>query len=165
MGGVLQGSCTLDATRLRAGFAQVENVVFDAVPLVATSAAYPISTTQPIRPTSRKDEHAMDWKQDVRKTGDDDLWAEAQRRALGFGVNDAELVDLALTELSLRSEEQTRDAIGQLKSSIDGFRVSSDRYSRRIWFLTWALVVLTALLAVPAAMGLVHFVAALLRSR
>jgi hypothetical protein len=54
-----------------------------------------------------------------------------------------------LTELSLHSQET-------LRGSIDAFKDSNDRYSKRIVRLTWALIVLTSVLvtlALPPAIS------------
>jgi hypothetical protein len=107
----------------------------------------------------------MDWDQDIRQVSDDELWAEVSHRAHQWDPRDQKYVSLGLTELSLRSDARTREAIAQLKSSIDEFRESSDRYSRRICFLTWALVFLTLLLAVPAVASFIHFMSSHLLTR
>ena len=71
---------------------------------------------------------------------------------LGPGVATA-----GLTALSLRSDAATRSCIDKLTQAIQVFNESSDRYARRILFLTWVLVFLTLLQAVPVVGELVRF--------
>jgi hypothetical protein len=61
-----------------------------------------------------------------------------------------------LTALSLRSDVATRSCIEKLMA-IQVFNESSDRYAKRILFLTWVLVFLTLFQAVPVVGELVRF--------
>jgi hypothetical protein len=62
-----------------------------------------------------------------------------------------------LTALSLRSDVATRSCIEKLTQAIQVFNESSDRYAKRILFLTWVLVFLTLFQAVPVVGELVRF--------
>jgi hypothetical protein len=59
-------------------------------------------------------------------------------------------------QLSLN--ELIRRAIKDLNESIDKFNESSDKYSRKIFRLTWALVILTIVLAIPLLVDLIKFI-------
>jgi hypothetical protein len=78
---------------------------------------------------------------------DDEIWAMCYIQAkTSGGLNDfvqQKWLQMGLAELARRSHER-------LRTSIDAFSASSDRYSRKIVCLTWVLIVLTAVLALLA---------------
>jgi len=78
---------------------------------------------------------------------DDDIWAMRYIQAkTSGGLNDAvqqKWLQMGLAELSRRSQER-------LRTSIDAFSASSDKYSQKIVRLTWVLTCLTFVLAVLA---------------
>jgi hypothetical protein len=49
------------------------------------------------------------------------------------------------------------EAMRRLREATDKARVSADRYSRRMLFLTWVLVILTVVLAVPVIKDIWHW--------
>ena len=62
--------------------------------------------------------------------------------------------NLAIAELTRRSIVKNEEATKALSVSINHFSDSSDKYSKRLVFLTWVLVVLTLILALPAILDL-----------
>jgi hypothetical protein len=48
------------------------------------------------------------------------------------------------------------EAMRRLREAVESSRVSADRYSRRMLFLTWVLVIVTIVLVVPVAKELSH---------
>lgn len=79
-------------------------------------------------------------------TTDEDLWKFVEEH---WSHPSSSLVTTALTELSLRSERATRESITHLERSIESFDNASEKYSRIIVCLTWILIFLTAVLAIP----------------
>ncbi len=51
-----------------------------------------------------------------------------------------------------------RASVNELKKSIDQFSASSDRYSARILVLTWAILFLTLIMAIPIVIDFIHWV-------
>jgi len=70
---------------------------------------------------------------------------------------------IALAELSLRSEKATRESIARLEESIKSFDDASEKYSRRIIWLTWVLIFLTAVLAAPEVRSVLPYLRLVLR--
>lgn len=101
--------------------------------------------------------------EDFRKCTDEEIWEDISKRAAHYDPRDQKYVSLGMTELSLRSEKATREAIRQLDSGIEAFKESNDRHSQRVVGLTWALVflsfvlvLLTIVLALPVARDLLR---------
>jgi len=98
----------------------------------------------------------------IRSMTDDELgeFVEKSVSQLASGTTQSpqeKKLHLGLTELTLRSQKATREAINILNGSITALDTSSEKYSRTIVRLTWVLIVLTAvllLLTVPMALAI-----------
>ena len=69
-------------------------------------------------------------------------------------LTDEELVELASEQ---GGGGAVVEAMRRLRQAVENSRVSSDRYSRRMLFLTWVLVIVTIVLAVPVAKEVSHW--------
>lgn len=79
----------------------------------------------------------MDENEDISKLSDDEIRAERVKTYAG-SPKDMGLI----SELSYRQ-------LAKLTSVIDKFSRNSDIYSRRLICLTWCLIILTIILAIP----------------
>ncbi len=102
----------------------------------------------------------------IRSKTDEELWEFVQKSvsqtAGGTAQSQQEKqLHLGLTELTLRSQKATREAINTLNESINALNTSSKRYARILVFLTWVLVALTVVMVVPAlkSLGILNYYA------